>query len=73
MLSAGKSTHTFYFMNSFDCEILPTDETLRRGIAGFKAKIVRREADKIVVRVWDDFLPGWKEPQYVRPEEVRAL
>jgi hypothetical protein len=56
-----------------DCEILLTENTLRRGIAGFRAKIVKRNDREVVVQVWDDFKSVWSEPQIVRPEEVKTL
>jgi hypothetical protein len=60
-------------INSFDCEILPTNDTLRRGIAGFKAKIVERRESEVIVKVWDDFKSTWSEPQRVKPEEIQEL
>lgn len=60
-------------MNAFDCEIHPSNDTTRRGIAGFKAKIVRRDEREVIVRVWDDFKSDWSEPQRVKPEEIREL
>lgn len=58
---------------NFDCEILPSENTLRRGIAGFKAQIVEQKDGKVVVRVWDDFKSYWSEPQFVNPEEIKEL
>ena len=55
---------------NFDCEIKPTEDTLWRGIAGFKAKIVERKVGEVIVRVWDDFKSAWSDPQRVKPEEI---
>lgn len=60
-------------MKAFDCEILASAETLRRGIAGFRAKIVERSEREVIVKVWDDFKSDWTEPQRVKPDEIREV
>lgn len=56
---------------NFDCEIKTSEDTMRRGIAGFKAKIVERREREVIVRGWDDFKSAWSEPQRVKPEEIQ--
>lgn len=55
----------------FDCEIKTNEETIRRGIAGYRGKILERKPKEVVVQLWMD--TAWGDPRIFKPEEIQDL